>query len=103
MVCQRCQNGLELEYVEQTVHWVNMPVLYRTRCTRSILKLTVANAKECLLNGVAGDTAPTWWKEAYALSEKATPSVVKCRYQYCRCIMKGVQQALHNEINNNDE
>ena len=54
------------------------------------------------MNGVAGDTAPTWWKEAYALSEKATPSVVKCRYQYqyCRCIMKGVQQALLNEINN---
>ena len=78
--------------------------MYCTGCTRSILKLTVANAKECLLNGVAGDTAPTWWKEAYALSEKAKPSVVKCRYQYCRCIMKGVQQALLNEINkNNDE
>ena len=77
--------------------------MYCLRCTRKIVKLTVANAKECLLTGVADATAPTWWKEAHALSEEATPSVVKCRYQYCRCIMKGVQQALFNEINNNDD
>ena len=25
-VCQRCQNGRSLGYVEQTVDWVNMPV-----------------------------------------------------------------------------
>ena len=72
-----------------------------TDCTRKILTKTVVDSKACLLKDDAAEGAePAWWKEAHAVSQKAKPSVVKCRYQYCRCIMKDIEKALSNEINN---